>query len=268
MTINPSVSFGDLLKHLRKRAGMTQGELAATLGYSISFVSALEQNRRLPDIQAVIQHYLPALGLQDEPKSASQMVELAALARGEKPPAAFTIQRQRQLVLSEEIEEESEFLPLPPTPLLGRETEVRELCSRLQGHSGRLLTLIGPPGVGKTRLALAVASELQTMYHDGARFIPLAAVSDANLLATTLVSAFDLHEGASKPPQTRLVEYLRHKEMLLVLDNFEQIIDAAPMVAELLAQCAGLRILVTSRERLHLRAEQWIHPKRCKPTDN
>ena len=116
MTINPSVSFGDLLKHLRKRAGMTQGELAATLGYSISFVSALEQNRRLPDIQAVIQHYLPALGLQDEPKSAAQLVELAALARGEKPPAAFTIQRQRQLVLSEEIEEESEFLPLPPTP--------------------------------------------------------------------------------------------------------------------------------------------------------
>jgi predicted ATPase len=76
------------------------------------------------------------------------------------------------------------------------------------------------------------------------------------LVAATLVSVLKLPEGASKPPQTRLIEHLRRKELLLVLDNFEQILAAAPLLAELLAECAGLRLLVTSRERLHLRAEQ------------
>ena len=248
-------TFGDLLKQLRKRAGMTQGDLAAALGYSISLICALEQNRRLPDLQAVMQSYLPALGLQDEPRLAAQLVERAALLRGEKPPVV-TIKRERRLVLTEEVEELAYHLPIPPTPLLGRAQDVQQLGNRLQGHNGRLLTLIGPPGVGKTRLALAVAGELQGLYRDGACFVPLAAVSDASLVAMALVTALNLQDGSSKSPLARVIEYLRRKELLLVLDNFEQILGAAPLVADLLAACAGLRILVTSRERLHLRAEQ------------
>ena len=198
-TLSSTVSFGDLLKQLRKRAGMSQSDLAAALGYSFSFISALEQNRRLPELQAVVQSYLPALGLQDEPKLAAQLVELAALARGEKPPASFTIKRERQLVIREEVEETGHFLPISPTPLLGREQEVKQLCNRLHGHSGRLLTLVGPPGVGKTRLALAVASEMQSLYRDGAWFGALAAVSDPDLVAMTLVSALNLQAAASPP---------------------------------------------------------------------
>ena len=95
-------TFGDLLKRLRKRAGMTQDDLAAAIGYSRSLVGALERNERLPDVAVVIQTYLPALGLQEEPLLAAQLVEPAAMARGERPPSSFTLERERHPVITQE----------------------------------------------------------------------------------------------------------------------------------------------------------------------
>ncbi len=254
--MSPTPTFGVLLRQLRKRAGMTQGDLAAAVGYSVSFVSDLEQNRRLPAVAAVLQQFIPALGLQEEANFATHLVELAALARGERPPATVIVQRTAQLTVTETFAFRASRLPIPPTELIGREQEVKTLCNRLQGHSGRLLTLAGPPGVGKTRLALAIATQMEHLYQDGAAFVPLAALSDPALVAAELVAMLQISDMSQRSPKVKLIEFLRRKALLLVLDNFEQIMPAAGLVAELLAECPGLRILVTSRERLHLRAEQ------------
>ena len=176
-----NVTFGDLLRSLRKRVDMTQSDLAAAVGYSVSFISALEKGQRLPDIEWVVQRCVPALVAADEPHLAAQLVELAAVARGERAPVSITVQRAAHMVIQEEEDERITRLPVAPTELIGRAAEVNQLCNRLLGHRGRLLTLVGPPGIGKTTLALAVAAHLRITIRDGAVFVALAAVSDPDV---------------------------------------------------------------------------------------
>ncbi len=251
-----NVTFGDLLRSLRKRVDMTQSDLAAAVGYSVSFISALEKGQRLPDIDWVVQRCVPALVAADEPHLAAELVERAAAARGERPPASITVQRAAHMVIQEEEGERITQLPIAPVALIGRAAEVNQLCDRLLGHRGRLLTLVGPPGIGKTTLALAVATHLGYHFRDGEAFVALAAVSDAELMTATIAAAVGCHDGGPKPPIIKLIEFLRRKNMLLVLDNLEQIGDAGILIAELVAECPGLCVLATSRERLHVRAEQ------------
>lgn len=235
---------------------MTQGELAAKVGFSIAQISRLEQSQRLPDLAVIADQFVPALGLQQEPRLVQRLLELAAAARGERPPTALRVTRTVQTAIHEQVIEEASLLPGAPTALVGRERSLRVLGQRLMEAPGRLVTVVGPPGVGKTRLALAAAAQLQALFADGAHFIPLAALNDSDLVAATIVAGLGLAENSPRPAALRLAEVLRRKEMLLVLDNFEQVIAAAPLVAQLLEQCAGLRLLVTSRAPLRLRAEQ------------
>jgi predicted ATPase/class 3 adenylate cyclase len=146
-------------------------------------------------------------------------------------------------------------LPIQPTPLIGREQEVTIVGQLIQREDVRLVTLTGPGGVGKTRLGLQVTAELADRFADGVFFVNLAPVNDPDLVVPTLAQLLGIQEVAGQPLLERLKEYLQRKQVLLLLDNFEQVTSAAMHVADLLAACQELKILVTSRAVLHVRAE-------------
>ncbi|MBI3966294.1 MAG: protein kinase, partial [Chloroflexi bacterium] len=146
-------------------------------------------------------------------------------------------------------------LPVPPTALVGREDTVASVVALFRRPDIRLVTLTGPGGIGKTRLSLEVARELESDFPDGACFVPLASLRDPALVAPTIAQSLGLREATGKPVLETLLDTLRSRRLLLVLDNFEQISEAAPLVAELLAAAPRLAVLVSSRIVLHLRGE-------------
>ncbi len=150
---------------------------------------------------------------------------------------------------------EETALPVSLTPLIGREQEVETIHALLSRSDMRLLTLTGTAGVGKTRLALEVARELVPDFADGAHFVSLALLSDPALVIPTIAHSMGLMESGSQSLLEQLKTSQHDKQRLLLLDNFEQVITAAPLLAELLEACPALKLLVTSREVLHLRGE-------------
>lgn len=146
-------------------------------------------------------------------------------------------------------------LPRQPTAFLGREREVAEIVNLLQQPGQQLLTLTGPGGTGKTRLALQAAADLGDIFPDGIHFVPLGPVMDPALVPSVVANVLDIPEESGRSPAEAVQNRLRNRRVLLVLDNLEHLLPTAPVIGEWLRTCTGLQILVTSRAPLHLQAE-------------
>ena len=147
-------------------------------------------------------------------------------------------------------------MPRQPTPLIGREREVDEVRQQLLGHDTHVLTLTGPAGTGKTRLAVDVAAGLLDAFKHGVFFVDLSSVLDPAMVIPVIAETLGIRGAGEQPLAERVRQHLAHRQVLLVLDNFEQVLAAAAQVAELAAACSEVKMLVTSREGLQVRWER------------
>ena len=231
------VAFGDLLRRLRAAAALSQEELAARAGLSARGISDLERGVRQAPRPETLRLLADALALT--PQDREHLV--AAAANQPQPDAPRSAAATR--------------IPVPD-PLFGREEEQAALGALLRRPGSRLITLTGPGGAGKTHLALAVASRLRAHFRAGAVFVDLSPITDAAHVLSTVGSVVFPEHAAGHRPVARVAARLRDAHLLLVFDNCEQVLAAAPGIAHLLAACPDLVILATSRAPLGIRGEQ------------
>ena len=228
-------SFARLLRYYRLAAGLTQEELAERARLSTRAISDLERG-----VKALPHHHTVEL------LAAALELPVGELERG--------IQRRR----GPRGNREATRLPVPPTSFVGRDAEVRGVTALLRQPDVRLVTVTGPPGIGKTRLVLVVAESLaaEEEFSDGAVFVPLAPIRDPAFVPESIALALGIQPSGSAPVDQELLTYLQRRNTLLVVDNFEHLPDAAPVLAQILLSSPRTKLLVSSRAGLNIQGER------------
>lgn len=249
-------SFGPFLRYLRRRVRLTQRELGIAVGYSTPQISLLETGQRLPEPETIAALFVPALALENEPALVVRLLELTMAARSGVSRMTVTRTVRREVTLHEDEVAPAADLPAPLTSFIGRERELADLRALLAEPATRLITLLGPPGVGKTRLAVQLAWERCADFADGACFVDLATVPDPALVASAIRQALAIREPSNPGSEAdALKRYLRRRKLLLLLDNCEHVLASGALMADLLSAAPGLKILSTSREPLDVYGE-------------
>jgi predicted ATPase/transcriptional regulator with XRE-family HTH domain len=245
------VSFGEWLKRQRRAGGLTQDQLALQINCSASALRKFESEERHPSAQ-VIERLAEIFNIPPNEQKAFQR-----FARGDSRFAPGEIIEDAPWHVSTTSPRSN--LPSTTTSLIGRKQEIALVRGYLLNTDIRLVTLIGPPGIGKTRLSIEAAREALSNFADGVFFVTLALVDDSSLVALTIVQTLGYVEAKGKSAMEQLIGGIGDKQMLLVLDNFEHLIeDSAPLASGLLSACPRLKILITSREALRVPGE-WLY---------
>jgi predicted ATPase/transcriptional regulator with XRE-family HTH domain len=261
------MSFGTWVHRRRRALDLTQKELAELVGVSAGMIVQIEGDKRQPSRLAA-ERLAQALQLSEDAYQ-----EFVRAARGERTVDFLPAPSQEAVVSAEP--KRTDFvsnLPVPATPWIGRETEMAEVTHLLKDPQCRLLTLFGQGGIGKTRLALQIGRSLlesaDGKYLHGVHFVPLAPLSSREFMVPAIASALRLVFRSEQAFQLshmwqkeQLLDYLRDKKLMLLMDNFEHLTDGSGLLSEILAYASDVRILVTSRERLNL-SEEWVYEVR------
>lgn len=248
-------TFGSWLRQRRNETGVTQEELADELGFSLALLRKLESAERRPSgqIANLVAQYFQIPADEHDAFVAFARTGKIGVTTALSASAVVDFAPWRGAYLRQT------NLPATLTPIIGRQRETALALDYLQHSKTRLLTLTGTPGIGKTRLGLTVAAGLVETFEDGVFFVDLAPVINPELVIATIARTLGLKALEDRFFERVLMDYLSERRILLFLDNFEQILDAATAVVRLLEVSPWLKVLITSREALHVRGERRLN---------
>ncbi len=249
-------TFGEWLQQQRSLRRLTREEFAKRVGCSVSALQKIEYGERRPSAQiAELLANCLEIPLEERPT-------FVRVARGEL--SVDRLHPESKSSNTQNIPSPKTNLPVFPTPLIGRAREVEKLSQLLRDPQCCLLTLVGPGGIGKTRLAIEAASGMQDGFDHGVYFVPLASVGSINAVISTIANAIHFAFYGPSDPKVQLLNYLREKQALLVVDNVEHLLVGEPgqetvaeLLVEIIRQAAQVKLLVTSRESLELQ-DEWV----------